>query len=719
MFLMRASQYARAMGEVLFVGSALELEHLSYANPSKVLNAIEGHRGTVIADDETEDLFHRLPSVSALVFGSNALRSTSLMTELRSDRFQTRLREYLGRGGGLMIMHQLSRSHEDPIALDFLPADLIARAIRRPSAESPGEGALSPVGLEMHESLLLPAGVELESVISSLRTTGANGLYWHWWEPDDSEQWRIVLEDPSKRRGLVLEHLPREVGGRIILCALPLDWIDDQALLANLIHLTAVGNLDVAVLRSHEQSSIELVDIRTELEAEGYATLVYTTMPESLFRLKSSLLEGMHRALLVHDDVIAEHSDLLVEVEARVAAGTLRVLAIPRERHKPLKLWTNETSFSDDWETMQGKFLFDFERGHPDLGVWGSVDGLWATRQTTGHRDRCVDLVRRLSGRVQSGSIDSTVVPTAMYVWLLNEAGRPTEPSLRWLKKALPGQRAGDVLRIGVWLNRAGLLDSETRRACSNKLLSLSGSDSPQDILAGLQYASETADEHGSFLAQLPPVMDESLWNVGSSRVDLLECLLALSKKTEILDQSHLRRVAEVAMVVRTEFNSQSKSGVIPQLKAARVLADYEREHALPTKGAVTAVIGNLRQPGPGRQWAATETANFTRELRSELAVTMAEIARWRRKAELARLRAKLLRPLVAVLVLLLYLAFAVMLGDQLNEQNENPFADAIGNIWLLQDLHVSIFLALTGALFTWVGLSNRERPEPPLEEKP
>lgn len=700
------------MVDVLYIGSAVELEHLSYANPFRGLNNVGGHSVEVIAENQLDDLYSHLGQIKTLVVGSNALRSRHFRESLLSGPLQDSFERFLSEGGGLLILHQLGRGESDAIDLGFLPHHLGAVAVHRPPDESPKAGELRESNAKHHEALLLPTGINLSAISESLLGSGPNGLYWHWWAPAEPDRWQSVIEDGPTGRPLVIEYLSKRQGGRIILCSLPLDWITDRSLFSNLIHLTATGNLDVAMVRAEEDSSMELVDIRTELEVAGFATLIYATADESLARLESSLRQGMHRTLILNEGVIATSSPLWTVVHERVAEGSLRVVALPRVRNEPLQVWTSETRFSDEWQRLQMAFLVRLARGGEDLGLWNMAEGLWATRLTEAHAERCRELAKTLGPRIKNGSVDNTAGPTAMYVWLLSEANSSAKESLGWLRERLPQQKPGDTLRIGYWLNRAGALDEGLSALCDKALAELSVTDSPQDLLAALVFATERVHHDLDRITELACGVQPEHWGLGSTRSDMLVCLMNIATLDRPSHSSLLRQIALKAASLRASYLADGQEFSVAKLKAAYALSAYEREHALPTKGALTAVMGDSdRERGLASGWSPENMASFTRDLRSEIAKEISETSRWRRRAELTRIAGASHRPIIAGLVVLLYVFIAALTGSQVGQ--ENPLSDIWDGIWSYREIHVSIMLALIGGLFAWIRTTARKTNSP------
>jgi hypothetical protein len=168
------------------------------------------------------------------------------------------------------------------------------------------------------------------------------------------------------------------------------------------------------------------------------------------------------------------------------------------------------------------------------------------------------------------------------------------------------------------------------------------------------------------------------------------------------------RQIALKAADLRESYLADGQEFSVAKLKAAYALSTYEKDHALPTKGALTAVMGDSDQDrGLASYWSPDDMDSFRRDLRSEIAKEISETSRWRKRADLMRIAGASHRPIIAVLIVLLYLFVAALIGS--HAEQEDPLSKILEGFWSYREIHVSVILAILGGLFAWIRTAARK----------
>src|ERR1044072_1963812 len=126
----------RAMSAgILIVVNASEVEHLSYADPRRLLTAAGVENVTLVTATDVVGIRHALEDASTkvLVLASNSLRDKQLMSGLDGD-LAPLVQDLLDRGGGVLCLHQLRLAESN----DWVPSCLMGKEIQlipRPRTE--------------------------------------------------------------------------------------------------------------------------------------------------------------------------------------------------------------------------------------------------------------------------------------------------------------------------------------------------------------------------------------------------------------------------------------------------------------------------------------------------------------------------------------------------------------------------------------------------------
>lgn len=319
---------------------------------------------TFYSDETVAPLLEALDrsEVDCLVFATNAL--TSEQVARAADRHAGRLRDFLHRGGGLVVLHQWLES------LDVvLPEELRPKMTTRTGAE-PDDISLSS-GARDDSVLHVPSSV----MVDRLRDGGhEHGPSWLFFKALDRrslpEGLTTVLAKDEDQAVLVRteDHLPE----RIVLCTMLLDWQHNVGLLANVIRFAAAGPPRRLIWRDPQVSSAELLHRWLCMDDAALVRLVpargedLTPVDDWLLRERGSAVE----MLVVppdHLDDAAERPEVLRFLErggtvvstdraTRISASRITALVGDYSQRQLASRLYAELRAVTDWETVESAF---------------------------------------------------------------------------------------------------------------------------------------------------------------------------------------------------------------------------------------------------------------------------------------------------------------------------------------------------------------------------
>lgn len=221
----------------------------------------------IFTDEGVGFLLDRIDSdeYACLVFASNALLSGQVERALARHREQ--LQEYLRRGGGLVVLHQLA----DTLA-SLLPDDLCPEQAERVAQRGTARAqAHDPDDVLLH----FPVTVDVDALTDGGARAGPPSLFFKGLTLGSLPQ-KLKLVLSHGNEGLVArtyDHLPE----RVVVATPPLDWQHSAAFLANLIRFASVGAPRRLVWQTEENSRPEL--LRRWLSIDG-RTSIRTAPPD-------------------------------------------------------------------------------------------------------------------------------------------------------------------------------------------------------------------------------------------------------------------------------------------------------------------------------------------------------------------------------------------------------------------------------------------------------
>ncbi|WHT48130.1 hypothetical protein QNH10_19225 [Sporosarcina thermotolerans] len=244
------------MGKIALIQSQV---YMSYSTKSDIRPLLESFDFI-----ESEDIIlytaHNIPrlkfdltdiDISMVLFTSNSLSEKTIKEEVESESFKRSFEEFLSRGKGCLILHQLNsipKEFFEPFtAYNFLPIEA-PMAVRR--KENPLIGDLRNSKLsEAHPLFHYPNNVSLNELKQYCMKK--KGLYWHYLDDSySSAEWETLLhdEDETQTRKALLMATRETSKYRVVISSLNLDWQKETVLLENIIKFVIDGKCNTAVL---------------------------------------------------------------------------------------------------------------------------------------------------------------------------------------------------------------------------------------------------------------------------------------------------------------------------------------------------------------------------------------------------------------------------------------------------------------------------------------
>ena len=331
-----------------------EMFRYSYADIRQVLLDL-GYEVRLFTAQNIENLTSELNNglSDCVLFASNALNDKKISSVVSSKQFQDSLTKYLNtRGGrGCLILHQLKWA-QDKRSLSFLPEDYRnATLIERPLVATPGENpkvGYASVGdlmmnddLKNHQLMIYPDPISVKELKDhALGYKSLVGLYWHYLNNLDEDFWDTLVydigENKEKRPLLVMGRRRKDHLGRVIVCALPLDWQRQKRLLNNALTMAAKGTPYIAILEDEETPSVEGFNyFKEQMRVRRHLFDEYTVdLPQDQFDKLKLNIGSTHRFLIFGNS--AELDNLREEVKklvwSKVKEGVLKIIHISEDK---------------------------------------------------------------------------------------------------------------------------------------------------------------------------------------------------------------------------------------------------------------------------------------------------------------------------------------------------------------------------------------------------
>ena len=440
------------MYSVALVQNQSEMSHYGYADARPLL---DGYDYRLFTGDNITDLPALLArrQFNALVLGSNALNDKDILQALCNPEFAACLGEYLAAGRGFLCLQQIGLAMRRGPTLSVLP-EPFGRLL--PTVLSREDTALRSGRLEVgspaapHVALTYPVMIDPEQVREhACAFRSLPGLYWHYWDQVDLNDWDQLIVDPSQDavRSLVLA-TKESVPGRAVVSALPLDWQKHREFFRNLLVYVAEGRHTLATVNLKEGlGTFEY--IRESLYSRWLPFGQYL-LPDDLSEVDRNVRLGIHSTLLIGSELrLADlPPSLLSTVEEAVLGGRLRVVDIGSGAFgvRSMSVVSQELRPRRLLLATELEIQAELRAGYIDDSFWSHVETLQTVDQLP---ERAVDYGRlqdaafaitRNHDRV--GSYDEIFGPTCAYYWLraryLGVDSKEARETAVWLRRAMP-----------------------------------------------------------------------------------------------------------------------------------------------------------------------------------------------------------------------------------------------------------------------------------------
>jgi hypothetical protein len=667
------------VAEVLLVAKSSDFENADYLDIRPLLAGAGVHDFELIEIFETAKLRQALPAARLVILTSGVLGDTAFCQALNGE-LAPAWQAALQGDCSVLILSQLLFAMTGA-QLPGVPAELGITAVVRPEGEPKSAGRLGPAPHAAgHQASVLPVPVDYARLNTLALESSLQGLYWHWWTPEQPELWRTIVTDVTcaDKRGLVLEHAKSDGRSRIILSSIALDRIRDTELLTNLLQLCIGGPFTVGFI-DNESTSLASGMMVSSLQRAGERVFVYDAAnPADLNLAALAISSGIHDSLLIAPSVPQPVlDDLSPVVQAHSSTGQLRVIRVtgvePARNAASIHVAERGTTAQFDdglaqirWQLaagLIGQSIFDTAKV---LRVFSEVDASVFDRQDWAR------LAADLKNRVRpDGTFESPAVPTAAFVYVASvilrhhsdtQLRRALEKSLAWLLSALPGETRSNLKRSAVYLGKAEQLGTRLPAEFWDQAgLWAVGAESPRDELSLLEVALERGDDatarrHIDVLLQN---LDDPALSAPGDRCDLLMALTrASASNAERLsnddDDASGRLSSAITRLANELIQHETSAGTgasLPILaRRAAALELYSRTVAVPT-AAIVGMLSSARSAALARQrW--NDAVTFATEARSAVTTAPAEQKKLRRSVSALRYQQRFSRLLILLLAI-------------------------------------------------------------------
>lgn len=710
---------------ILVVVNPSEVEHLSYADPRRVLTDAGIENVSLVTAADVAGIRRGLeePSTKALILASNSLRDKQLVTALGGD-LGLRVQDLLDRGGGVLCLHQLRLAE----SADWLPPCLMGKEIQlvpRPRSELGSQGSASATDEgARHPALNFPDAVDVDLLNHQVGQSGPRGLYWHFISLVEQEKWSVLLRDrrSSDKRPLLVERRFMSAG-RLVFCSIQLDRLTGSCFFPNLVRYLRDGPYRIGLVRTIDDTSIAMDEVRRTLARRSAAVFTHRpATPADIATLHWAVTSGMHNSLVLApgcrvDELSGDVADLIAE---RVRSGRLRVVEIG-DRAKD----DDESSFrvvSMERESVQllrsaaSRMRLAVSAGLADGSLFATFEGLHSIGSLEdGWSFRPRDLQRAVADanrRDIDGSYDETFVATAALAWLRRRATGKTDASVRasvaWLESRRHHETTADVLRAGTTLAYARVLPKNWRADMNERLTTMTrdtGALYELDLLACLKAALALDNPAVPIYAvALAERMRDGAWVEPATTSDCVSSLVqALAAQTSGPAAESIRQAAIIgAQYLRetlTGLATTTTIGSATQARAAAALYRFDAIVGISVEALFDATSGAAAK-GAIRDAVAQydEAVTSAREVIASYEQRLTDLTdRYRATMRLGRWH----RIVVAVACYVVYVAAATLVGT--------ASADRAGLLAAWErtvsqpEVHIALLLAMTASLAQWV----------------
>lgn len=554
------------MGKIALIQSQV---YMSYSTKSDIRPLLESFDFI-----ESEDIIlytaHNIPrlkfdltdiDISMVLFTSNSLSEKTIKEEVESESFKRSFEEFLFRGKGCLILHQLNsipKEYFEPFtAYSFLPIEA-PRAVRR--KEDPLSGNLKNSKLSVaHPLFHYPNNVSLNEL--QQYCIKKKGLYWHYLDDSySSAEWETLIYDENEtqtRKALLMT--TRETSKyRIVISSLNLDWQRETVVLENMIKFVIDGKCNTAILWDSTYKSMAFEFFQETLNSLNYRYQEYDLSTiDQMEEFKKQIMLGTHSIVVLgptHSDAKQEKLDEIEHfLQDYIVSGNVKYIGIESNdlrlkqffvagREKSALRILQDTEFKIHGILKEGRYIDD--------SFWSTFDTLRThkalEKSGVSYTEFTSELVKPiLDKEKEKDSFNGLLVPTSALLWLRATYGDDQEKlqkTVDWMKKALlSGEEAesecivayNSFLELGI---ETSLATKQLKRLIEGKDLSKSNEI---EIIHYIKASILLKDIQ--LIKQFVMTLDskknsENLWidiSVSANILDLLLEALVILKETE------------------------------------------------------------------------------------------------------------------------------------------------------------------------------------------
>ena len=515
---------------IALVQNQSEMAHYGYADARPLLTGL-GYKTELFTAANIHDLSKFLESdvFDAVVVGSNALNDKTIRSTMFDAQFIEGFREWLSRGHGALILHQLRLStfKASEATLRFLPSpfnDISAKV--RPTEERSFEGRLDyGAKARSHILLLYPNRIFPEDIQkNALNFRSLPGLYWHYWEKVSLSYWEILLVDKREDTSLAESDRPLVVASRgpetfrIVCSSLTLDWQKQREFLENILTYVVEGHHTTAILADENKRSLAFEYLLGTLRSRKYPFKVYfSAQGHSL--LRKHIEDEVHQILILGPFVATDtlSPQFLSSVEEKLGAGFLKIIDI--EEGKGVSKFTVSGGERGALRILQESELYIRkelrDNGYIDGSFWSTVETLQVLQALSPtyvkSRYQVGKALQKAKEHDKDGSYDEVFGVTNALLWLrgtfLGVEDRDTQSSARWIRKNLSHYEPREQMLAYLTLYDLGMISGDEKRQMEALLSALN-----------VQVLNET-----DIIVYLRAVLKTRFWKVVPELVSALE----------------------------------------------------------------------------------------------------------------------------------------------------------------------------------------------------
>jgi hypothetical protein len=433
--------------------------YMSYASKTDIRPLVEAlhykvklftaHNIQQLKYDIRDDLF------DTIVFTSNSLNERTIKNEVDDSKFQQFFEEFLDRGKGCIILHQMRLADNGRNgkggSYDFLPHGFKEiTAVKRD--EKPIEGDIKGTeGVFTHPVFQVPNAVNIQRMKEI--SIQKRGLYWHYLENVDPAIWDTLLYDESDNysfRPLLISTKDNNPH-RIIVSCLNTDWQKHHEVFENMISYAIDGKSQTAIIQDDDVNNTSFEFLLSVLHSNNQKFKLYTK--EELGDFKKNIEQGNHQIVFIgpfSDSSQRVADELLDFLYPFSVNGQLKVIRVNKGQNQLNEVVINgreKTSISTllDLEIkVQNEIKAE---GFVDQSFWNTIESLRALEsmkekiQSSFFDSLTIEtILNHCSPHIyEDGSYDYAFSPTVSLLWLYHIYFGPEDPltisSKQWIRK--------------------------------------------------------------------------------------------------------------------------------------------------------------------------------------------------------------------------------------------------------------------------------------------